>query len=262
MFVDSHCHLEFDQLYADHEGVMARARAAGVGIVTTIGISKPHFAKTIELAERTADVYFCLGVHPHEAEKENEDITVDELVALAQHPKMIGIGETGLDYFYMHAPREAQQRVFRTHIRAAIQTGLPLVIHTRDAEDDTIRILHEERAGNEDKLRGILHCFSSNRAMADYGLEIGFTISVSGMLTFNKSENIREIVRDVPLDRLLIETDSPFLAPVPKRGKPCEPAYVVHTAKCLADLKGVPLSEIERITTENFFTLFNKARKS
>lgn len=259
MFIDSHCHLDYHGTSPeDVPAIMTRARAANVGLVVTIGITKPRFAHTLAIAEGDPNIFCCLGVHPHDAEKEGEEITTQELIELAAHPKVIGIGETGLDYFYEHAPREAQQRVFREHIRACIETGLPLVIHTRDAEEDTIRILREERAGHEDKLRGVLHCFSSNRAMAEYGLEIGFMISVSGMITFNKSQNIRDIIRDVPLDRLLIETDSPFLAPVPLRGKPCEPAYVVHTAKCLADIKGVSLAAIEEQTTSNFLNLFNK----
>lgn len=259
MFIDSHCHLDYHGISPEEvPAIMTRARAANVGLVVTIGITKPRFAQTLKIAESDPNIFCCLGVHPHDAEKEGEDITEQELIELAAHPKVIGIGETGLDFYYNHAPREAQERVFRLHIRACIATGLPIVIHTRDAEDDTIRILSEEIAGHEGKLRGVLHCFSSNRAMAEYGLEIGFMISVSGMITFSKSQNIRDIIRDVPLDRLLIETDSPFLSPVPLRGKPCEPAYVIHTAKCLAEIKGVSLQEIEHVTTTNFLNLFNK----
>ncbi|MDX9689884.1 MAG: TatD family hydrolase [Alphaproteobacteria bacterium] len=258
MFVDSHCHLDFEDMKDDLDGMLSRARAAGVGIFHTIGISQPDFPKVRAIAEAQPDVYFSLAVHPHEAEKPGEEVTVDQLVALTQHPKAIGIGETGLDYFYDHSPREAQQRNFRTHIRACIASRMPLIIHTRDAEDDTIQILREERAGHEDELTGVLHCFSSERRMADYGLEIGFYISFSGMITFNKSQNIREIARDIPVDRLLIETDAPFLAPIPYRGKACEPAYVIETAKKLAEIKGVSLGEIEAATTANFLKLFPK----
>ena len=261
MLIDSHCHLDYDGIAPSEIPVLLeRARAAGVGRVVTVGISKPDFPKTVEIAESEPDVFCCLGVHPHEAEKEGQTITVEEIEQLAAHPKMIGIGETGLDYFYEHAPRAAQERVFRTHIRACIRTGLPLVIHTREAEDDTIRILCEERKGNEDKLRGVFHCFSSKNDLALFGLEIGFYLSFSGMLTFNKSEDIRATAAQAPLDRILVETDAPFLAPVPLRGKKAEPSFVVHTAKRLAEVKGVAQNVIEEATTQNFFNLFTKAK--
>lgn len=259
MLIDSHCHLDFKD-FEDLDAVLDKARKAGVGRFLTIGVSKIEFTKVQSIAEKYDDVFFALGVHPHEAEKEGEDITPEELITLSQHPKVVAIGETGLDYFYDHAPREAQQRNFRQHIRACIQTGLPLIVHTRDAEEDTISILSEERKGNEDKLTGVLHCFSSKKVMADYGLEIGFYVSFSGMLTFNKSQGIRDIAADVPMDRLLVETDAPFLAPVPFRGKRCEPAHVVETAKCLATVKGVSFDDIEKATTENFYRLFPKAK--
>lgn len=261
MLIDSHCHLDFKD-FTDLDAVLDRARKAGVGQFLTIGISKPDFPKVQAVAEKYDDVFFSVAVHPHEAEKEGEEITPEELIELSSHPKVVAIGETGLDYFYEHAPKEAQERNFREHIRACIATGLPLIIHTREAEEDTIRILSEERKGHEDKLSGVLHCFSSKRVMADYGLEIGFYVSFSGMLTFNKSQGIRDIAKDIPMDRLLVETDAPFLAPVPFRGKTCEPAYVIETAKCLAEVKGVSFEEIEQATTDNFYKLFPKAKRA
>lgn len=260
MFIDSHCHLDFEPFALDRDAVLNRARAAGVGRFVTIGTTRTEFEKVRAIAEGYEDVYCSFGVHPHEAEKPGEGITAEEIVHLCEHPKVVGIGETGLDYFYDHAPRDAQDRNFRQHIRACIATGLPLIIHTRDAEEDTIKILQEERAGNEEKLRGVFHCYSSNRKLAEVGLEMGFYFSFSGMLTFKKSENVREIARDIPLDKVLVETDAPYLAPLPYRGKVCEPAYVVHTAACLAGVKGVSLAEIEKATTENFFRLFQKAK--
>ncbi len=259
MFVDSHCHLDFGSLAERREEVLANAREVGVGRFVAIATSMEDFPKVLEIAETHEDVYASVGVHPHEAEKPGETVTADELVKLSAHPKVIGIGETGLDYFYDHAPRDSQERNFRQHIRACLQTGLPLIIHTRDAEDDTMRILREEGAGKSGKLTGVFHCYSSNSELAKFALDIGFSLSFSGMVTFKKSENVREIARMVPLDRLLIETDAPYLAPEPYRGKICEPAYVVHTASHLAAVKGVNMHEIERATTENFFKLFKKA---
>lgn len=263
MFVDSHCHLDFEDFDGERDAVVARARAAGVETIVTVATSMKGFPKVLEIAQNYDDVYCSVGVHPHDAEKDGEKVTTDELVALyRQNPKIVGIGETGLDYFYDYAPRGHQQEAFRTHIRACIATGAPLIIHTRDAEDDTIRLLQEERQGHEDKLRGVLHCYSSARRMAEYALDIGFYVSLSGMLTFKKSENIREVVKDIPLERLLVETDSPYLAPVPHRGQTCEPAYVVHTAGVLAEVKGVPLDVIAKHTTDNFYALFNRAKRA
>jgi len=260
MLIDSHCHLDFKD-FSDLDKVINDAKKAGVEKLLTIGVSKKDFPKVISVSEKYDNVFFALAVHPHEAEKEGEEITTEELIELSSHKKCVAIGETGLDYFYEHSPRDAQQRNFRNHIRACIKTNLPLIIHTRDAEEDTIRILSEEIKGNEGKLKGVLHCFSSKREMAEYGLEIGFYISFSGMITFNKSDNIREIAKDIPMDRLLVETDAPFLAPVPFRGKRCEPAHVVETAKHLAKVKNVSFEEIEKITTENFYKLFTKVNR-
>jgi TatD DNase family protein len=261
MFVDSHCHLDFDQFDADRDAVLARAREAGVERFLTISTSMKSFPKVLRIAETYPDVYCSVGVHPHDAEKEGEKITGKELIQHLNHPKIVAIGETGLDYYYEYAPRDAQQRNFRRHVRACIASGVPLIVHTREAEDDTIAILKEERKGHEKELRGVLHCFSSNSKMAEYGLEIGFCISVSGMITFKKSDSIRDIIREVPLDHLLVETDAPYLAPIPFRGKVCEPAYVIHTAKCLADLKKIPLKDLAYTTTENFYHLFNRIKR-
>lgn len=258
MLIDSHCHLEFGKLSHDLDGVLTRARAAGVGRFLTIGTTRSAFDKVKEVAEKYDDVYCSVGVHPHEAEKEGEDITAAELVAFTAHPKVVGIGEAGLDYFYDHAPREAQARVFREHIRAAMQTGLPLIIHTRDAEADTIRILQEERAANAGTLRGVLHCYSSNMELARFGLSIGFYVSFSGMITFKKSENVREVAAIVPLERLFVETDAPYLAPEPHRGQICEPAYVADTARFIATMRNLPLADFAEATTRNFFDLFTK----
>ncbi|MGE0108540.1 MAG: TatD family hydrolase [Bdellovibrionales bacterium] len=256
MLTDTHCHLGYKAMSKDVDGILARAREAGVGRFVTIGCQKNEFDIARNLAETKKDVFFALGIHPHEAEKEGEEISVEELVELSQHPKMVALGEAGLDYFYDNAPREAQERVFRTHIRAAIETGLPLVIHTRDAEEDTIRILSEERKGNEGKLRGVFHCYSSNRELAEFGCEIDFYFSFSGMLTFKKSENVREVAKMVPLNRMFVETDAPYLAPEPFRGKVCEPAYVAHTARFLADLKGIDIKELEAVLEVNYQEFF------
>ncbi len=260
MLIDSHCHLDDKAFAQDFAGVLDRARAAGVGRILTIGCSRFEFAKALAIAEAHEDIYAALGVHPHEAEKEGQAITTEELIQIARHPKVIGLGETGLDYFYDHAPREVQQRNFRQHIRACKESGLPLIVHTRQADEDTMRLLKEEGAGQGSGLTGVLHCFSSGSALASYGLEIGFYLSFSGMITFNKSEAIRAIAADVPMDRLLIETDAPYLAPVPYRGKTCEPAHVALTAQKLAEVKGVSVEAIETATTENFFRLFEKAK--
>ncbi|MGE4351364.1 MAG: TatD family hydrolase [Bdellovibrionales bacterium] len=262
MYVDSHCHLDFEQFDKDRDAIVQRARAAGVERMVTISTSLKSFPKVLQIAETYEDVYCSIGLHPHDADKEGHLVTGHCLVEQLNHPKIVGIGETGLDYFYEYSSREGQQEAFRKHIRAAIASGVPLIIHTREAEADTIRLLEEERKGCEDRLRGVLHCFSSNRELAEYAIQIGFYISVSGMLTFKKSENIREIIQDVPKDRLLIETDSPYLAPIPYRGKTCEPAYVVHTAQKLAEVKETPVEEMAKITTENFYTLFDKVQRA
>lgn len=258
MLVDSHCHLDYKPLNEHAAGAVKRARAAGVGRMLNIATTMREFPQVRETAAAYDDVFCSVGVHPHHVGEEGESVTAADLVKLTEHQKVVGIGETGLDYFYNHATPEAQQNSFREHIRACIATNLPLIVHSRDAEEDTARIIREERAGREDRLRGVLHCFSSKRILAEEALAMGFYVSLSGILTFKRSQELRDIARDVPLERLLVETDSPYLAPEPFRGRPCEPAYVVHTAKVLAEVKGVSMAEIEAHTTENFFRLFSK----
>lgn len=255
MLVDSHCHLDFPELAEDRAGVLARARAAGVGRMVTISTRVRRFDEIRAIAETHDEVWCSVGTHPHNAAEE-PDVTADELVRLAGHPKVVAIGEAGLDYFYDHAPREAQTAGFRTHIAAARQTGLPLVIHARDADDDVAAILTEETG--KGAFPFILHCFSSGRALAQTGVKLGGYVSFSGILTFKKSEELRAIARDLPRDRLLVETDAPYLAPVPFRGKTNEPAFVAHTAAVLGETLGVSAHEIARITTDNFFRLFTK----
>ncbi len=257
MLVDSHCHLDFPDFAEELDAVVHRARAAGVGRMVTICTYLTRFDRILAVAERYDDILCTVGVHPHQAAEEFDVTTVDALVGRARHPKVIGLGETGLDYFYDKSPREQQQECFRRHIRASLDTGLPLIIHTRDADADTMRIVKEETAGQT--VKGLLHCFSSGRALAEEALDYGFTLSLSGIVTFKKSEELRDIVKDVPLDRILVETDAPYLAPIPFRGKRNEPAYVAHTAACVAAIKGVSADELARITTDNFFRLFDKA---
>ncbi len=259
MLVDSHCHLDFRDFAGELDAVVERARAAGVGRMVTICTRPSQLDQNLAITERFDDVFCAAGVHPHNAASE-EPMTVERLAEIARHPKIVGIGESGLDYHYDHSPRDQQQASFRTHIQAARETGLPLVVHTRSADDDTIRILREEGAGEggDKPLRGVIHCFSSTRELAENAVEFGFYVSLSGILTFNRSDDIRDTVRDLPMDRLLVETDSPYLAPVPKRGKRNEPAYVAHTAARLAEVKGIGVAEAARLTTENFFTLFDK----
>jgi len=259
MLVDSHCHIDYDPLGEDKAGVVARARAAGVGRMLNIGTTREDFPQICKTAEAFEDVWCTVGVHPHHVSEEGESLTTQDIIALANHPKVVGIGETGLDYYYDHSPRDMQQKSFREHLRACMALNLPAVIHSREAEEDTAKILREESAGG--KLTGVMHCFSSRRVLAEDALKLGFYISLSGILTFKKSQELRDIARDIPMDRLLVETDSPYLAPEPFRGKPCEPAYVVHTAKVLAEIKKVSPEEIARLTTENFFRLFGKVAR-
>ena len=257
MLIDSHCHLDtFDD--AEIPEVVARARDAGVERMVTIGVRADQSATVRSLAERFPEVWGTVGVHPQRV-GEAPLPSVAELLALADHPRVIGLGETGLDYFYDKAPRDVQREGFRRHIRAAQLSGLPLVVHARDADEDIQAILEEEhRTGGPFPL--VLHCFSSGRGLAEAAVRLGGYVSFSGILTFRNGEAIRAIAADLPEDRLLVETDSPYLAPVPLRGKRCEPAYVVHTAKALAAVRGVGLAEIEALTTANFHRLFPKAR--
>ncbi|MBC7103227.1 MAG: TatD family hydrolase [Parvibaculum sp.] len=253
MLVDSHCHLDFPDFGPEADEVVARAHAAGVGLMVTISTKVSAFDRVRAVAERFPHVYCTVGIHPHEAASEPETDKAT-LVELAKHPKVVGIGETGLDYFYEHSPREAQQRNFRAHIAAARETGLPLIVHTRDADEDTAQILDEEMG--KGAFPGLLHCFSSGPQLAEKALELGFYVSFSGIVTFRNAESLRETAARIPMDRLLVETDAPYLAPVPKRGKRNEPGFVVHTAARLAEIKGVTVAELAEATTANFLRLF------
>jgi TatD DNase family protein len=255
--VDSHCHLDFPEFAAELDAVVARAREAGVGRLLTICTRLSKFHEVLAVAERFDRMFCSVGVHPHEAAHE-PDVALDRIVTLAKHPKVVGIGEAGLDYYYDKSPRDQQKSNFRRHMQAAIETNLPLIVHTRDADDDMAQMLTE--GCGEGALRGVLHCFTSSRQLAEKALELGFYISISGIVTFKNAEDLRQTVRGVPLDRLLVETDSPFLAPIPVRGKPCEPAFVAYTAAKVAELKSVDKDALARATTENFFRLFDRAK--
>jgi TatD DNase family protein len=255
MLFDSHCHLDYLARDGDLEEVVGRARAAGVARMITICTKLSEFAAVQAIAERYDEVYCSVGVHPHEAGAEGQGDT-HRLVALAAHPKVVGIGETGLDYYYEHAPRDRQRDSFRAHIVAARETGLPVIVHARDADDETADLLRREHG--QGPFSGVLHCFTAGPELARTALDLGLYISISGIVTFKNAEDLRAVVRDLPLDRLLIETDAPYLAPVPKRGKRNEPAFVAHTAIALAALKGVPVAELTRMTFENTLRLFNK----
>ena len=256
MLIDSHCHLDHSA-DAEIDDLIARAKNAGVERMVTIGVRMSQAAKVRELAERHPEVWGTVGIHPHNA-GEGALPTPEQIAAEADHPRIIGIGESGLDYFYDKAPRDAQAENFRRHIRAARIAGLPLVIHARQADDDILAILREERAAGG-PFDFLLHCFSSGRALAEQAVEMGGYVSFSGILTFPKSQEFREIARDLPADRLLVETDAPYLAPVPFRGKRCEPAMVAQTARVLAEVRGVTPGEIADLTTANFHRLFRKA---
>ena len=253
MLVDSHCHLDFPDFATEREAIVARARSAGVETMLTIGTRLDEFATVRAIAEAHNEIWCSVGVHPHEA-KDYAALAPQQLVALAAHPKVVGIGETGLDFHYDLSPRDIQERLFRTHIAASRETGLPLIIHAREADDEVAGILDEERPPP-----GVMHCFSSGRPLAEAALALGFYISISGIVTFRNAEELRAIVRDVPLDRLLVETDAPYLAPAPYRGKRNEPAYVAATAAAVAELKGIELQHLAATTSANFFRLFGKA---
>jgi TatD DNase family protein len=258
MLVDHHCHLDFPQLAEDRAGVLARARAAGVGVMVTISTRIRKLPELLAIAEAHDNVYCSVGTHPHNAHEEL-DISTEEIVRLSEHPKVVAIGEAGLDYYYKHSTPEAQAEGFRRHIAAARQTGLPLEIHARDADDDTARILEEEHA--KGPFPAILHCYTGGPDLAQRALALGLYVSFTGVVTFKKSEALRDIAKSVPLDQLLVETDAPYLAPEPFRGKTNEPANVVYTAKALAKVKGVAFEELAAATTDNFFRLFGKVRR-
>ncbi|MGO1117579.1 TatD family hydrolase [Rhodovibrionaceae bacterium A322] len=256
MLVDSHCHLDYLERDGDLEEVLARAKRAGLARMLTISTRMTTFPTVRAIAERYEEVFCTVGVHPHEAEEEGLD-SPEQLIEEARHPKVVGIGETGLDFFYEHSPRDKQEVSFRAHIQAARETGLPLIVHARDADDDTIRIMQDEHASGG-AFPGVIHCFTAGPKLAEASLDLGLYISLAGVVTFKKAEELRDTVRTVPLERLLVETDAPYLAPVPKRGKRNEPAYVVHTAQALAELLDQDPASFASQTSDNFFRLFNK----
>lgn len=256
--VDSHCHLDYPGLKERLPEVIARAREARVGLMLSISTRMKTFSETLAIAEEYPDIYCSVGVHPHNAADE-PDATVDQLARAAEHPRVIGIGETGLDYHYDYSPREVQARSFRTQIAAARLTGLPLIVHSREAEEDTALILEEEMG--QGTFIPLLHCFSSKPVLAERGLAIGAYVSFSGILTFRNAEDVRKAARLTPADRMLVETDAPYLAPAPHRGKTNEPAFVAHTLKALAETKNLDLNAAARATSENFFRLFSKAQR-
>jgi TatD DNase family protein len=259
MLVDSHCHLDFPDFGAELDAIVARAGAKGVGFMVTISTRVRRHAQVLAITERFSNVYCSVGTHPHHAHEEL-DIAAAELIERARHPKVIAIGEAGLDYHYDFSPRAAQEEGLRTHIAAARETGLPLVIHCRESDADMARILTEEsRSG---AFAAVLHCFTGGRELALAGVALGFYVSFSGIITFKKSDDLRAIAAELPADRILVETDAPYLAPGPWRGKRNEPAYVAETARVLAQTRGVSVEEIARQTTENFFRLFAKAPRA
>jgi TatD DNase family protein len=259
MLVDHHCHLDAPDFAADLDGVVGRARAAGVGILLSISMHVRRLTETLKIAEAYPNVFCSIGTHPHHAHTEL-DISTEEIVRLSAHPKIVAIGEAGLDYFYDNSPRQAQMQGFRRHIAVAQETQLPLVIHARDADADIAAVLEEEMARRP--FPAVLHCFTGGPELARRALDLGLYVSFSGILTFKKSDALRAIAAGIPLDRLLVETDAPFLAPGRYRGKRNEPAYVVETAKVLANIKGIAPAELARATTENFFRLYAKTPRA
>jgi TatD DNase family protein len=255
LVVDSHCHLDFDGIHQQLPDILARAQVAGVGLMLSISSRVRQFDRLLQLTEENPNVFCTIGTHPHNAHEEL-DVTIAELVSQARHPKVVGIGEAGLDYHYDFSPREAQMTGFRNHIAAARETGLPLVIHTREAEDDTARVLEDEMAKGH--FKAVLHCFTSQDWLARKGVELGLTVSFSGILTYKTADNLRETARNLPADRILVETDSPYLAPVPHRGRSNEPAFVINTVEHLAKARGSTFEEMAVTTSTNFFRLFNK----
>ncbi len=258
MLVDSHCHLNYEGLREDQASVIERARAAGVGTMLGISTRASEWAEVVALADVHSDIWATVGIHPHEADAHPE-IDAQRLVTAAAHPKVVGIGETGLDYYYDHSDRDRQQASFRSHIAAARTTGLPLIVHTRDAEADTAAILADEMG--KGAYTGVIHCFTASAAFAEQALGLGFYISLSGIVTFRSARDLQTVAATLPAERLLVETDSPFLAPVPMRGKTCEPAYVAHTAAFVAGLRGVSVEALAATTTDNFFRLFTRASR-
>jgi TatD DNase family protein len=256
MLIDSHCHLDFPDFESELDAIVERAVAAGVGGMLTICTHVRRFDRIRAVAERFENVCCSVGTHPHYADKER-DVTLDEILAHAKEPRVVAIGEAGLDYHYDNSPIADQENGLRLHIAAARETGLPLVIHSREADEHMSRVLQEEMA--KGAFKAVLHCFTGGRELAFRGIDLGLYVSFSGVLTFKNSQDLRAIAADLPADRILVETDAPYLAPIPRRGKRNEPAYVAHTAKALAETRGVSEAEIADITTANFFRLFAKA---
>ena len=256
MLVDSHCHLEYEGLAEDQQGALERARAAGVGGFLNISTRRSEWDRVVGTAEREPDVWASVGIHPHEADR-HADLGREELLAAAARERVVGIGESGLDYYYDKSDRAVQRDLFRMHIGVARETGLPLIIHTREAEDDTAAILAEEMG--KGAFPALIHCFTASADFARKVLDLGLTISLSGIVTFKNARELQDVARDLPAGRMLVETDSPFLAPVPHRGKPCEPAYVRDTARFVADLRGESFERLAETTTRNFHVLFTRA---
>ena len=256
MLVDSHCHLNYEGLAEDQPGVLARAREAGVTAFVNISTRRSEWAAVVATAEREPDVWASIGIHPHEADQ-HADMGEAVLLEAAAHSRVIGIGESGLDYYYDKSDRAVQQALFRTHIAVSRETGLPLIIHTRDAEEDTATILGEET--ERGAFPALIHCFTASAAFGQRMLELGLTISLSGIVTFKNAREIQDFVPQIPGERMLVETDSPFLAPVPHRGKTCEPAFVRDTAVFVAGLRGTSVEDVAKTTTDNFYRLFSKA---
>ncbi len=256
MLIDSHCHLEYKGLVEDQASVLSRAREAGVGAFLNISTKQSEWEQVVATANREPDVFASVGIHPHEADQ-HEDLGRATLLAATENPRVIAIGETGLDYFYEHSDRETQANLFRMHIDVARETGLPVIIHTRDAEDDTFEILAEEKG--KGAFPALIHCFTASSDFGRKVLDLGLTISLSGIVTFKNAKDLQEAAKMVPDDRLLVETDSPFLAPVPNRGKVCEPAFVADTARFVAELREVEPAHLAEQTTANFKNLFTKA---
>lgn len=256
MLIDSHCHLEYKGLVEDQQGVLSRARAAGVGGFLSISTRQREWEQVISTAEREPDVWASVGIHPHEAD-EHADLGEGALLAAAAHPRVIGIGETGLDYYYDHSDRVMQRELFRRHIAVSRNTGLPLIVHTRNAEDDTTAIITAEM--EKGAFPALIHCFTASAAFAQTMLDLGLSLSLSGIVTFKNAKELQAIAVTVPENRLLVETDAPFLAPIPHRGQVCEPAFTADTARFVAALRGVTPEELAETTTANFFRLFQKA---
>ncbi|SEQ69312.1 TatD family hydrolase [Sphingobium sp. YR768] len=255
MLIDSHCHLNYKGLIEDQANVLDRARARGIDLMLNIATRESEWDSVLDTAVREADVWATVGIHPHEAD-EHPHVDTAKLVQRAAHPRVVGIGETGLDYYYDHSDRERQQKSFRSHIAACRETGLPLIVHTREAEEDTLAIMRDEM--EKGPYSGVIHCFTASGAFADAAMDLGFYISISGIVTFKSAKDLQETAARLPIDRLLVETDSPFLAPVPHRGKSCEPAFVADTAQFLANLRGESVEALAAATSANFRTLFAK----